>query len=92
MNDVYIMYLPNNIVVREIIISNKNAWLSLYQDVTVVHSFTIVKWEARIVPLLMLVWAVCNMLRVARFKRTTHGDNWKYRYRTVRTGVYNLTI
>ena len=60
------------------------------QDVTVVHSFTIVKWEARIVPLLMLVWAVCNMLRVARFKRTTHGDNWKYRYRTVRTGVYNL--
>ena len=61
------------------------------QDVTVVHSFTIVKWEARIVPLLMLVWAVCNMLRVARFKRTTHGDNWKYRYRTVRTGVYNLT-
>ena len=62
------------------------------QDVTVVHSFTIVKWEARIVPLLMLVWAVCNMLRVARFKRTTHGDNWKYRYRTVRTGVYNLTI
>ena len=61
------------------------------QDVTVVHSFTIVKWEARIVPLLMLVWAVCNMLRVARFKRTTHGDNWKYRYRTVRTGIYNLT-
>ena len=58
------------------------------QDVTVVHSFTIVKWEARIVPLLMLVWAVCNMLRVARFKRTTHGDNWKYRYRTVRTGLY----
>ena len=52
---------------------------------TVVHSFTIVKWEARIVPLLMLVWAVCNMLRVARFKRTTHGDNWKYRYRTVST-------
>ena len=92
MNDVYIMYLPNNIVVREIIISNKMRDCPCDQDVTVVHSFTIVKWEARIVPLLMLVWAVCNMLRVARFKRTTHGDNWKYRYRTVRTGVYNLTI
>ena len=62
------------------------------QDVTVVHSFTIVKWEARIVPLLMLVWAVCNMLRVARFKRTTHGDNWKYRYRKVGALQYNLTF
>ena len=41
----------------------------------------IVMWEAKIVPLLMLIWALCNMLRVQRFKNSNNSDNWRFRYR-----------
>ena len=43
--------------------------------------FKIITWEARIVPLLMLIWALCNMLRVQRFKHSNNSDNWRFRYR-----------
>ena len=41
----------------------------------------IVMWEAKIVPFLMLIWALCNMLRVQRFKTSNNSDNWRFRYR-----------
>ena len=50
-------------------------------DVQNTKHFKIIMWEAKIVPLLMLIWALCNMLRVQRFKHSNNSDNWRFRYR-----------
>ena len=50
-------------------------------NVTNTKHSRIVMWEAKIIPMLMLIWALCNMVRVHRFKNSNHSENWRFRYR-----------